>query len=107
MIQTQSVLDVADNSGARKVMCIKVLGGSHRRYASVGDIIVCSVKEAAPASKVKKGSVVRAVVVRTAKEIARPDGTYIRFDKGGAVLIGKDNEPIGTRIFGPVARELR
>lgn len=107
MIQTQSVLDVADNSGARKVMCIKVLGGSHRRYASVGDVIVCSVKEAAPASKVKKGSVVRAVVVRTAKEIARPDGTYIRFDKGGAVLIGKDNEPIGTRIFGPVARELR
>jgi large subunit ribosomal protein L14 len=107
MIQTQSVLDVADNSGARKVMCIKVLGGSHRRYAAVGDVIVCSVKEAAPASKVKKGSVVRAVVVRTAKEIARPDGTYIRFDKGGAVLIGKDNEPIGTRIFGPVARELR
>ena len=107
MIQTQSVLDVADNSGARKVMCIKVLGGSHRRYASVGDIIVCSVKEAAPTSKVKKGSVVRAVVVRTAKEIARADGTYIRFDEGGAVLINKDNEPIGTRIFGPVARELR
>jgi large subunit ribosomal protein L14 len=107
MIQTQSVLDVADNSGARKIMCIKVLGGSHRRYASVGDIIVCSVKEAAPTSKVKKGSVVRAVVVRTAKEIARPDGTYIRFDEGGAVLINKDNEPIGTRIFGPVARELR
>jgi len=107
MIQTQSVLDVADNSGARKVMCIKVLGGSHRRYASVGDIIVCSVKEAAPTSKVKKGSVVRAVVVRTAKEIARNDGTYIRFDQGGAVLINKDNEPVGTRIFGPVARELR
>ncbi len=107
MIQTQSVLDVADNSGARKVMCIKVLGGSHRRYASVGDIIVCSVKEAAPMSKVKKGSVVRAVVVRTAKEIARLDGTYIRFDIGGAVLVNKDNEPIGTRIFGPVARELR
>ena len=107
MIQTQSVLEVADNSGARKIMCIKVLGGSHRRYASVGDVIVCSVKEAAPTSKVKKGSVVKAVVVRTAKEIARPDGTYIRFDKGGAVLIGKDNEPVGTRIFGPVARELR
>jgi large subunit ribosomal protein L14 len=107
MIQTQSVLNVADNSGARKVMCIKVLGGSHRRYASIGDIIVCSVKESSPASKVKKGSVVRAVVVRTAKEIARPDGTYIRFDENGAVLINKDNEPIGTRIFGPVARELR
>lgn len=107
MIQTQSVLEVADNSGARKVMCIKVLGGSHRRYASIGDVIVCSVKEAGPTSKVKKGSVVRAVVVRTAKEVARPDGTYIRFDNNGAVLISKDNEPIGTRIFGPVARELR
>lgn len=107
MIQTQSVLDVADNSGARRIMCIKVLGGSHRRYASVGDLIVCSVKEAAPGSKVKKGSVIRAVVVRTAKEIKRPDGTYIRFDKNGAVLVGKDNEPVGTRIFGPVARELR
>ena len=107
MIQTQSVLSVADNSGARKVMCIKVLGGSHRRYASIGDIIVCSVKESAPTSKVKKGSVVRAVVVRTSKEVARPDGTYIRFDENGAVLINKDNEPIGTRIFGPVARELR
>ncbi len=107
MIQTQSVLEVADNSGARKVMCIKVLGGSHRRYASVGDIIVCSVKEAAPNSKVKKGDVMRAVVVRTAKELARSDGTYIRFDNNGAVLINKDKEPIGTRIFGPVARELR
>lgn len=107
MIQTQSVLEVADNSGARKVMCIKVLGGSHRRYARVGDVIVCSVKEAAPTSKVKKGSVVRAVVVRTAKEIARPDGTYVRFDNNGAVLVNKDDEPIGTRIFGPVARELR
>lgn len=107
MIQTQSVLEVADNSGARKVMCIKVLGGSHRRYARVGDVIVCSVKEAAPTSKVKKGSVVRAVVVRTAKEIARPDGTYVRFDTNGAVLVNKDDEPIGTRIFGPVARELR
>lgn len=107
MIQVQSVLEVADNSGAKKVMCIKVLGGSHRRYAHVGDVVVCSVKEASPASKVKKGSVVRAVVVRTAKEIARPDGTYIRFDENGAVLVDKDNEPIGTRIFGPVARELR
>lgn len=107
MIQTQSVLEVADNSGARKVMCIKVLGGSHRRYASVGDVFVCAVKEAAPNSKVKKGDVMRAVVVRTAKEIARPDGTYIRFDNNGAVLINKDKEPIGTRIFGPVARELR
>ncbi len=107
MIQTQSVLNVADNSGARKVMCIKVLGGSHRRYASIGDVIICSVKESAPTSKVKKGSVVRAVVVRTAKEVARPDGTYIRFDENGAVLINKDDEPIGTRIFGPVARELR
>jgi large subunit ribosomal protein L14 len=107
MIQTQSVLDVADNSGAKRVMCIKVLGGSHRRYASVGDVIVCSVKEASPTSKVKKGSVVRAVVVRTAKELARPDGSYIRFDENGAVLINKDNEPVGTRIFGPVARELR
>ncbi len=107
MIQNQSVLEVADNSGAKKVMCIKVLGGSGRRYASVGDIIVCAVKEAAPNSKVKKGDVVRAVVVRTAKEIGRPDGTYIRFDKGGAVLVNKDGEPVGTRIFGPVARELR
>ncbi len=107
MIQTQSVLDVADNSGARRVMCIKVLGGSKRRYASIGDVIVCAVKEAGPNSKVKKGDVVRCVVVRTAKEIARPDGSYIRFDKNGAVLINKDNEPVGTRIFGPVARELR
>jgi large subunit ribosomal protein L14 len=107
MIQTQSVLEVADNSGAKKIMCIKVLGGSHRRYASIGDVFVGSVKEASPTSKVKKGSVVRAVVVRTAKEIARPDGTYIRFDKGAAVLVNKDDEPVGTRIFGPVARELR
>ena len=107
MIQNQTVLDVADNSGARKIMCIKVLGGSHRRYASVGDIVVCSVKETAPNSKVKKGSVVKAVVVRTAKELARPDGTYIRFDSNGAVLVNQDKEPIGTRIFGPVARELR
>ena len=107
MIQTQTVLDVADNSGARRVMCIKVLGGSKRRYASIGDVIVCAVKDATPTSKVKKGDVVRAVVVRTAKEISRPDGTYIRFDTNGAVLINKDNEPVGTRIFGPVARELR
>ena len=107
MIQTQSVVDVADNSGARKVMCIKVLGGSHRRYASVGDIIVCSVKEASPGSKIKKGSVVKAVIVRTAKELVRPDGTYIRFDNNGAVLVNKESEPVGTRVFGPVARELR
>lgn len=107
MIQMQSVLDVADNSGAKKVMCIKVLGGSKRKYASVGDIVVVSVKEAMPNSKVKKGDVLKAVVVRTAKEIARPDGTYIRFDKNSAVLINAQKEPIGTRIFGPVARELR
>ena len=107
MIQSQSVLEVADNSGARKIMCIKVLGGSHRRYASVGDVVVCSVKEAAPASKVKKGSVVRAVVVRTAKELSRSDGSYIRFDDNAAVLVNKDNEPVGTRVFGPIARELR
>ena len=106
MIQTQSNLDVADNSGARRVMCIKVLGGSKRRYASIGDVIVCCVKESSPQSKVKKGDVVRAVVVRATKELSRPDGTYIRFDTNGAVLINKDNEPIGTRIFGPVAREL-
>ena len=107
MIQNQSTLEVADNSGARKLMCIKVLGGSHRRYASVGDIVVCSVKEAAPNPKIKKGTVVKAVVVRTAKEIGRPDGSYIRFDNNGAVLVNKDKEPVGTRIFGPVARELR
>ena len=107
MIQSETVLDVADNSGAKKVYCIKVLGGSKRRYASVGDIIVVSIREAIPNSKVKKGEVARAVVVRTAKEIARPDGTYIRFDGNSAVLINKENEPIGTRIFGPVARELR
>jgi large subunit ribosomal protein L14 len=107
MIQNQSVLEVADNSGARKVMCIKVLGGSHRRYASVGDVFVAAVKEATPNSKVKKGDVVRAVVVRTAKEIGRSDGSYIRFDSNGAVLISKEGEPLGTRIFGPVARELR
>ena len=107
MIQMQSVLDIADNSGAKKVMCVKVLGGSKRKYASVGDIIVVSVKEAMPNSKVKKGDVMKAVIVRTAKEIRRPDGTYIRFDKNSAVLINPQKEPIGTRIFGPVARELR
>ena len=107
MIQMQTVLDVADNSGAKKLMCIKVLGGSKRKYASVGDIIVVSVKEAIPGSKVKKGDVMKAVVVRTAKEIPRPDGSYIRFDHNSAVLINAQKEPIGTRIFGPVARELR
>jgi large subunit ribosomal protein L14 len=107
MIQQSSVLDVADNSGAKKVYCIKVLGGSRRRYASVGDIIVVSVREAIPGAKVKKGEIARAVVVRTSKEIARPDGSYIRFDGNSAVLINKEGEPIGTRIFGPVARELR
>ena len=107
MIQSSSVLDIADNSGAKKVYCIKVLGGSRRRYASVGDIIVVSVREAIPGAKVKKGEIARAVVVRTAKEIARTDGTYIRFDGNSAVLINNEGEPIGTRIFGPVARELR
>lgn len=107
MVQVSTVLTVADNSGARKVRCIKVLGGSKRRYASIGDIIVVSVKEAIPNSKVKKGSVVKAVVVRTAKEVGRPDGTYIRFDHNSAVLIDDHREPVGTRIFGPVARELR
>jgi large subunit ribosomal protein L14 len=107
MIQQETVLDVADNSGARKVKCIKVIGGTRRRYASVGDVIVVSVREAMPNSKVKKGSVVRAVVVRTAKEVGRPDGSYVRFDVNSAVLVSNKNEPIGTRIFGPVARELR
>ncbi len=107
MIQTQTVLDVADNSGARKVMCIKVLGGSRRRYATVGDVIVVAVKEAIPNAKVKKGDVTRAVIVRTAKEIHRNDGSYIRFDGNSAVLLDPQHEPIGTRIFGPVARELR
>ena len=107
MIQMTTVLDVADNSGAKKVFCIKVLGGSRRKYASVGDVIVVSIKEALPNSKVKKADVARAVIVRTAKEVARPDGSYIRFDTNSAVLVNKENEPIGTRIFGPVARELR
>ena len=107
MIQQETNLDVADNSGARRVQCIKVLGGSKRKYASIGDIIVVSVKEAIPNGKVKKGEVMKAVVVRTAKELGRPDGTYIRFDNNSAVLIDNQKEPIGTRIFGPVARELR
>jgi large subunit ribosomal protein L14 len=107
MIQMQSFLNVADNSGAKKVCCIKVLGGSRRRYARVGDIIVVSVKEAIPNSKVKKGDVLKAVVVRTKKEIARVDGTYLKFDDNSAVLITNALEPVGTRIFGPVARELR
>lgn len=107
MIQTETVLDVADNSGARKVKCIKVLGGSKRKYARVGDIIVVAVREASPGGKVKKGDIQRAVVVRTAKELRRADGSYIRFDTNSAVLINKDNDPIGSRIFGPVARELR
>ncbi|MCX7857383.1 MAG: 50S ribosomal protein L14 [Deltaproteobacteria bacterium] len=107
MIQERSRLDVADNSGAKKLGCIRVLGGSRKRYATVGDIIVCSVKEALPNAKVKKGDVVKAVVVRTKKEIRRPDGSYVRFDDNSAVIINQYNEPIGTRIFGPVARELR
>ncbi len=107
MIQMQTNLDVADNSGARKVQCIKVLGGSKRRFASVGDVIVVSVKEAIPRARVKKGEVRRAVIVRTTKEVRRDDGTVIRFDKNAAVLINNNNEPIGTRIFGPVVRELR
>jgi large subunit ribosomal protein L14 len=107
MIQAESRLNVADNSGAKSLLCIKVLGGSKRRYAGIGDIIVVSVKEAIPNSKVKKGDVMKAVVVRTAKEVRRPDGSYIKFDENSAVLINQHNEPIGTRIFGPVARELR
>jgi len=107
MIQAETILDVADNSGARRVLCIRVLGGTRRRYASIGDIIVVSVKEAIPRGKVKKGDVMRAVIVRTAKEIGRPDGSYIKFDTNSAVLIDNQREPIGTRIFGPVARELR
>ena len=107
MVQMSTVLNVADNSVARKVQCIKVLGGSKRKYASIGDIIVVSIKEAIPNAKVKKGDVMKAVVVRTAKEIGRPDGTYIRFDSNSAVLIDNQREPVGTRIFGPVARELR
>ncbi|ABC32852.1 MULTISPECIES: 50S ribosomal protein L14 [Hahella] len=107
MIQTQTVLDVADNSGARRVMCIKVLGGSHRRYASIGDVIKVSVKEAIPRGKVKKGQVLKAVVVRTRKGVRRQDGSLIRFDGNAAVLLNNQEQPIGTRIFGPVTRELR
>ncbi|TFG95053.1 MAG: 50S ribosomal protein L14 [Myxococcales bacterium] len=107
MIQQESVLQVADNSGARKVQCIRVLGGTRRRYASIGDIIVVSVKDAIPNSRVKKGEVRKAVVVRTRREVVRPDGSYIRFDDNAAVLIDNQREPVGTRIFGPVARELR
>ena len=107
MIQMRTILDVADNSGAKKVGCIKILGGTRRKYARVGDVIVVSVKDAVPNSKIKKGEVVRAVVVRTTKEVGRPDGSYIRFDDNSAVLINPQGEPIGTRIFGPVARELR
>ncbi len=107
MIQQQTYLNVADNSGAKKIMCIRVLGGSGRRYARIGDVIIASVKEAIPNSKVKAGDVVRAVVVRTRKEQPRPDGTLIKFDENAAVLINQWKEPVGTRIFGPVGRELR
>ena len=107
MIQMQTNLEVADNSGARRVQCIKVLGGAGRRYASVGDVIVVSVKEAIPRGRVKKGDVLRAIVVRTAQGIKRKDGSLIRFDRSAAVIVNKQNEPIGTRIFGPVPRELR
>ena len=107
MVQTTTTLDVADNSGAKKIMCIRVLGGTKRKYASLGDVIVVSIKEAIPNAKVKKGDVMKAVIVRTAKEVGRTDGSYIRFDTNSAVLIDNAREPIGTRIFGPVARELR
>jgi len=107
MIQPRSILEVADNSGAKRVQCIKVMGGSHKRYARLGDIVVVSVKEAIPESNIKKGEKAKAVVVRTKKEHRRPDGSYIRFDQNAVVLINPQNEPLGTRIFGPVARELR
>lgn len=107
MIQMQTELDVADNSGAKRVMCVKVLGGSRRRYATIGDIIVVSIREAMPNSKVKKGDVARAVIVRTAKAVRRRDGSYIRFDTNSVVLVSAQGEPVGTRVFGPVARELR
>ncbi len=107
MIQMQTRLNVADNSGAKELMCVKVLGGSKRRFASIGDIIVVSIKDAHPNSKVKKGDVAKAVVVRTVQKLRRPDGSYIRFDDNSAVLINASKEPVGTRIFGPVARELR
>lgn len=107
MIQMRTLLEVADNSGAREVMCIKVLGGTKHRYATLGDVIVVSIKEAIPEAKVKKGDVKRAVIVRVKKEVRRPDGSYIKFDENSAVLLSEQGEPIGTRIFGPVARELR
>ena len=107
MIQLKSILDVADNSGAKRVVCVKVLGGSKRRWATIGDVIVVAIKEAMPNSKVAKGTVRKAVIVRTARELARPDGSFIKFDDNSAVLIDDNKEPIGTRIFGPVARELR
>jgi large subunit ribosomal protein L14 len=107
MIQQESVLDVADNSGAKKVLCIKVLGGFHRRYARIGDRIVVTVKEADPGGTIRKGTVAKAVVVRTRKALKRPDGSYIRFDQNAAVIINAEGDPVGTRIFGPVARELR
>lgn len=107
MIQQETVLDVADNSGAKRVMCIRVLGGTRRRYAALGDVIIVSVKEALPTARVKKGDVARAVVVRTRREYGRNDGSYIKFDNNSAVLINEEGEPVGTRIFGPVARELR
>lgn len=107
MIQQESVVDIADNSGARRVLCIRVLGGTRKRYARVGDVIVVTVKEAVPNSAISKGEVKRAVIVRTAKEVGRPDGSYIRFDNNAAVLINDAGEPLGTRIFGPIARELR
>jgi len=107
MIQEYTELEVADNSGAKRLSCFKVLGGTRRRYARIGDIIICSVKEAAPDAQIKKGQVVRAVVVRTAKEVGREDGSYIKFDRNAAVVINAQNEPVGTRIFGAVGRELR
>ena len=107
MIQELTVLEVADNSGAKKLRCFKVLGGSRRHYATIGDVVVCSVREAVPDSAVKKGTVVRAVIVRTAKEVAREDGSFIKFDGNAAVIINAQNEPVGTRIFGAVGRELR
>jgi large subunit ribosomal protein L14 len=107
MIQTETVLNVADNSGAKKVLCIRVLGGTRKRYARIGDVIVVTVKEAIPHAKVKKGDVMKAVIVRTVKEIKRPDDTWVKFDENAAVILAASGEPIGTRIFGPVARELR
>lgn len=107
MIQQQTFMRVADNTGAKEVMCIRVLGGSGRRYASIGDVVVCAVKKATPGGQVKKGDVVKAVVVRTKKGVRRPDGSYVRFDDNAAVVIKEDKNPVGTRIFGPVARELR